>query len=169
MNLALDTRTVLPEPIVIGVDFARADSITAITFSFICCDCGKTEQRPSIKVPEGWDVIEMDCSGQEFLRCPDCLEAIEQKHFESAPDRVRPTAEDFIQPGKTSAFQIFLERQNDGSYQIAMHPAAALMRWLPLGFFLDPASARATAAELTRYAELAENKGKLPASMGAGA
>ena len=104
-----------------------------------------------------------------FLRCSDCLEAIEQRHFDAVaagPDRVRPTAEDFIQPGAASAFQLVLERQGDGTYQIAMHPEAVLMRWLPHCFYLDPAIARATAAELTRYADLAENPGTLPASMG---
>lgn len=169
MEHAIDTRTIVPEPTVVGVDFARADSITALTYINICCDCLKTEHRRDAKIPEGWDVVMMDCSGRESIRCPDCLEAIEQKHFESAPDRVRPTAEDFIHTGKTPAFQIFLERQNDSSYHIAMHPEAVLMRWLPHCFYLDPASARATAAELNRYADLAENKGKLPASMGAGA
>ncbi|AUW59416.1 hypothetical protein C1T17_16310 [Sphingobium sp. SCG-1] len=160
----------LPEPVFIGVDFSTAPDFTTTSYIFICGDCERQENRPLNIMPAGWDALELDCSGTPFLRCPDCMEAIEQRHFAaiaSGPDRVRPTAEDFISPPKSSAFQLFLERQNDGSYQIAMHPEAVLMRWLPHCFYLDPASARATAAELIRYADLAEHPGTLPASMGA--
>jgi len=138
---------------------------------FICADCGRQHNSPTDATPEGWDLLAMDCSGTPFLRCPDCSERIEQAHFARMADFMA------TQPGSKAArdlaelwrattppaapFSIFLEKQDAGDYRVALMPEAVLMRWLPLGFFLTPAEARATARDLMHYATQAERPGKL--------
>lgn len=138
----------------------------ATAFTFTCCDCGCTEMRPTAEVPDDWDMIRSPSGLLPYLlRCPDCNERIERDHIaarraESAPSAPPPP------PEQPPAFAIFLERQDGGHFAVAMHPEAALMRWLPLGFFLTPDQARTTAKSLIRYATLAENPGALPTSIG---
>ena len=144
---------------------------------FICTDCGRQHNSPDDATPEGWDLLAMDCSGTAFLRCPDCAERIEQAHFDRMADFMA------TQPGSKAArdladvwrattppaspFSIFLEKQDSGDYRVALTPEAVLMRWLPLGFFLTPAEARATARDLLHYAAQADRPGKLVERKGA--
>lgn len=65
-------------------------------------------------------------------------------------------------PDHPPAFDVFLEKQEDGTYRIALAPEAVLMRWLPLGFFLTANEARRLADELITYAALAQQPGCVP-------
>lgn len=165
----------LEKPDAIGVDRAKGHDLTAYTF--ICGDCGRTEHRPIPTIPDGWDLIELDCSGAPFLRCPDCNEAIEQnkiaEFWRNAPKlrkAARAGKEPPAAPPETQAvpdaprpFSVFLEKQDCGKYLIAMAPEKVLMRWHPLGFFLTPAEAHALADELRTFALLAARPGEFPA------
>lgn len=126
--------------------------------TFVCCDCAREENSPRRTIPPGWDKVAPDA-----VRCPDCNTLIEAMHSQRARER-RPTTPF---PHPNSGFHVNLERQNDGEYLIAIAPAHILMRWLPLGFFATPDEARALAADLRRYAALAENRGELPAPLDA--
>jgi hypothetical protein len=150
-------------------------------FTFICFDCAREEHRPTDALPEGWDKMWLGDRNKPFVRCPDCAETVEQEHFarhaatapvhvsldlSSHPDRQIWSMTDVagkvhIVAEQRNAFTAFLEKQMDGRYLVALTPEAALMRWLPLGFFLEPGQARALAAELTRLADLADAPGTL--------
>jgi len=166
-------------------------------FTFICGDCAREQNSATTSLPQGWDLIAMDCSGAQFVRCPDCAEKIEQAHFDRMADFMAsnpqpatmgavfsPTADTVwigydpaesggdkytLKAPTPSAFHIFLEKQDGGEYRVALMPEAVLMRWLPLGFFLTPAEARATARDLLHYAAQAERPGQLADATGAAA
>lgn len=170
----------LAQPVIIGIDRASGPELGVITF--ICGDCERTEHTQYCVLPEGWDLVEMDCTGIPFVRCPDCNEKIEHDKLSayladalaSNPilnscldaevlDGVHssdpaPSAQQSPRP-----FSFFLEKQDTGKYLIAMTPESALMRWLPLGFFLSPAEAKTLADDLHFYAMLAEQTGTIPA------
>jgi hypothetical protein len=156
----------------------------ARAFNFICFDCGREEYRPTDALPEGWDKMRLGDRDKPFVRCPDCAETVEQEHFArhaaTEPAHEGATAIPLtngkplwvgVDWAKDIAFKIpvppsfsaFLERQADGRYLIALTPEAVLMRWLPLGFFLEPGQARTLAAELTGLADLADAPGTLGA------
>lgn len=144
-----------------------------LTRTFICGDCGRAENRPDDQLPQGWDLIDMDCSGTPFVRCPDCNEAIEQRKFaehlaaRAAQSQVVPKGTKItVKPSGPRPFTVCLERQDDSSYRIAMMPEAVLMRWYPMGFFLTAAEARQLATELRTFAALAEATGTIPARSG---
>lgn len=68
-----------------GFDAARAHSDSpAVTY--ICCDCEVEHRGFADRVPQGWDVhIACGHKMRDFgpvtvIRCPDCLEAIEDEH-----------------------------------------------------------------------------------------
>ena len=152
---------------------------------FICADCGQQHNSPVEAIPQGWDLLAMDCSGTPFVRCPDCVARVNQATFDRMADYManhHPATvvgiDSAFNPDSTeqaariaetwrvttpaaSPFHTFLEKQESGEYRIALTPEAVLMRWLPLGFFLTPAEARATARELLHYAAQAERPGKL--------
>ena len=165
-----------------------------LIFTFICADCGREHNSPTAETPQGWDLHSMDCSGARFLRCPDCAEKVEQAHFDRMADfmathpgsaataigvdagspegdkssvmaRLADTWRATTPP--PSPFSVFLEKQDGGDYRVALLPEAVLMRWLPLGFFLTPAEARATARDLMHYAAQAERPGALVEKKGA--
>ncbi|MCB5423932.1 hypothetical protein H0274_01565 [Altererythrobacter sp. CC-YST694] len=132
----------------IGLDFAKGDCRTAFTFSFICGGCGVQNHSPRCERPAGWQFIPGSRDGDAAkLLCPDCR---------PNPNAPSPQA-------RSSAFALYLEKQPDGAFHIAMSPEQALMRWLPLGFFLTPAQAREMARELQNLAALAERPGSIPA------
>jgi hypothetical protein len=154
-------------------------------FNFICFDCPRVELRTTDDLPEGWDQMWLGDRDRPFVRCPDCAETVEQKHFarhaatapvhegtvDLAPLNGKPlwAAADFAKDCTfkvpvPASFSAFLERQADGRYLVSLTPEAVLMRWLPLGFFLEPAQARTLAGELTRLADLAD----APGTMGGG-
>jgi hypothetical protein len=154
----------------------------ARAFNFICFDCAREEHRPTDDLPEGWDKMWLGDRDKPFVRCPDCAETVEQEHYarhaatEPAHDVAVANANGHplwvgVDWAKDSAFKIpappsfsaFLERQADGRYLIALTPEAVLMRWLPLGFFLEPGQARTLAAELTSLADMADAPGTLGA------
>lgn len=153
--------TALKQPDIIGIDHGTGRDLAA--FSFICCDCGCTELRPTADLPEDWDLIAMDITSFPLARCPDCNEQIET-------DKIRELRETGAATPPTvppeRSFSVFLEKQDCGQYRIAMAPEAVLMRWLPLGFFLTAAQAHALADELRTFAMLAEHPGELPTSKG---
>ncbi len=152
---------------------------------YICADCGQQHNSPVEAIPQGWDLLAMDCSGTPFVRCPDCVARVNQATFDrmadymanhhgkvvigldsaTGPDMtavVARMAETWrVTAPAASPFHTFLEKQESGEYRIALMPEAVLMRWLPLGFFLTPAEARATARELLHYAAQAERPGQL--------
>jgi hypothetical protein len=151
-------------------------------FTFICFDCAREEQRPTDALPEGWDKMWLGDRDKPFVRCPDCAETVEQEHFarhaatepahEGTVDLALPNgkplwvgldlAKDYtLKTPAPASFSAFLERQADGRYLVTLTPDAVLMRWLPLGFFLEPGQARALAAELTHLADLADAPGTL--------
>jgi hypothetical protein len=158
---------------------------------FICADCGQQHNSPVEAIPQGWDLLAMDCSGTPFVRCSDCVARVDQATFDRMADYMANhhgkavTGLDSVNgPDMTAAaariaetwrvttpaaspFHTFLEKQESGEYRIALTPEAVLMRWLPLGFFLTPAEARATARELLHYAAQAERPGKLAEREGA--
>lgn len=61
---------------------------TATTFTFICGDCGRTEHRPTPRLPEGWDRFALYGDHRDLIRCPDCNEAIEQAKFAELQHRL---------------------------------------------------------------------------------
>lgn len=158
---------------------------------FICADCGQQHNSPAEAIPQSWDLLAMDCSGTPFVRCPDCVARVDQATFDRMADYManhhgksvigldsanRPDmtgeaariAETWrVSTPAASPFHTFLEKQESGEYRVALTPEAVLMRWLPLGFFLTPAEARATARELLHYAAQAERPGKLAERTGA--
>lgn len=171
-------------PIFLGYD-PGTDAGSATLFTFICGDCGRTEHRPTTRLPEGWDRFTLYGDNRDLVRCPDCNEAIEQAKFAELQHRVCDYHEQIIPPpvaaitlseeaaenyraamASQRPFSVFLEKQPCGEYRVAMTPEAALMRWLPLGFFLTPDQAETLAADLTRYADLARTPGTLPNSIG---
>ena len=168
--------TVKAAPVWIGYDPGKEAGSAAI-FAFVCTDCDRTELRPIEAIPKGWDLSPRDCSGVACLRCPDCNEAIQQTKFTEMRNRLCDALEAIgastigihppepRKPASPNPFAIWLER-NEGKYLVALTPETALMRLSPLGFFLSPEGARATAWELLKYADLAEAPGTLPASMG---
>ncbi|MDD3800095.1 MAG: hypothetical protein PHE36_13060 [Novosphingobium sp.] len=139
--------TALKEPVWIGYDPAG----NTPCYAFICNDCGSTHHGPSHRIPDGWDLQPGTHGKAPILRCPDCIERIEQA--EIAQRQAQP-------------FMLFLEKQDSGQFQIAMAPENVLMRYLPLGFYLTPAQARALAAQLITYAAMAENPGSVPDGKG---
>lgn len=141
--------------------------------TFICADCGLEEVRPTPALPKGWDLIPpRKRGGNPTIRCPDCAEMVEQAHFArhraTAPahagesgNRDRVTwSQVQILPDHPS-FMTSLEKQADGRYLVALTPEGVLMRWMPLGFFLEPGQARTLAAELVKLADLADAPGTL--------
>lgn len=146
----------LKEPVLIGVDLARGKCQSTPYFIFTCSDCQHTEHSLFCDVPGGWDVIQSGSGVGSVLRCPDCNEAIEQKAIQTKA----------VARHHAGGFAVFLEKQSTGEFQIAMTPEDVLMRWLPLGFYLTPAQARALSADLISYAALAENPGSVPHGKG---
>lgn len=156
----------------------RADTQTLPTYAFICCDCMREERRRSQLIPEGWDMVEADCTGEPFVRCSDCLEAIERNHIDAHPSNAQSAAIDaFIAslkpPRPTPALvtkdtvparlpHLFLEKQPDGSFQIVMTPEGLMMRMYPLMLYFDADQAEQTAHELLTYAWLLRNPGSVP-------
>lgn len=144
---------------------------------FICCDCQRQEHRPDDTPPAGWDVIHGE-DAPPVIRCPDCAEMVEQQHFalheatkpsivgvdvSSKPDMtacylaVGEGSTFTLLLAKPRPFHTYLQRQHDGSYRIAMLPQSLN----PFRFMLDPADARALAAELIQFADLADHPGTL--------
>lgn len=128
-------------------------------YVFICTSCGRSYNSLYCNVPDGWVAnLTPDGLGHD-LHCPDCnLSACIAASDLQSPDKSEP------QP--TDPFDLYLEKQDNGRFQIAMTPQAVLMRWYPLGFYLSPTQARAQAAELIRLAALAENPGSVPSISG---
>lgn len=128
---------------------------TRTTFTFVCCDCRREENATSRALPPGWDKVT-----PRAIRCPDCKDMIERAYIAQSARAEPPRTA--AATASQSGFHINLERQDSGEYLVAIAPAQILMRWLPLGFFATPDEARALAADLRRYAALAENRGALP-------
>ena len=157
---------------------SRAATQTLPTYTFICCDCMREERRCSQLIPEGWDMVEADCSGEPLVRCPDCLEAIERNHIEAHPSNAQTAAIDaFIASLKAPRPKspvvtkdtvparlphLFLEKQSDGSFQIVMTPEGLMMRMYPLMLYFDADQAERTAHDLLTYAWLLRNPGAVP-------
>ena len=59
---------------------------------YICADCHVEAYGDRHALPLGWDRCTTR-SGREVVRCSDCLEAIEQRHFDARAPRplARPT------------------------------------------------------------------------------
>ena len=144
-------KAALKEPVWTGRDLARAMDRTGLCFTFICSDCERIHHNLFDRIPQGWDLQPGTAEHSPQVRCPDCVERIEQAHI--AARRAR-------------SFTLFLEKQASGEFQIAMVPEDVLMRWLPLGFYLTPEQARALAAQLLAHADLAENPGAVPGEIG---
>jgi hypothetical protein len=175
--------TAKKEPVWIGYDAAKSDHSVTL-FIFICDNCGRHHNATTTAIPDGWDKVETPGIAETIIHCPDCLERVEQTKiselrtklesstFSGLTDSAWATkaafANTLVKP-LHNAFTVVLEKRDGGDYRIAMLPEAAMMRWLPLGFFLTPSEARATAKQLVKYAELAEAPGTLPASIGEGA
>jgi hypothetical protein len=141
-------------------------------YTFICGACCREENSPTDNMPGGWTVIAMDCSGAPYVRCPDCGDRLQRDFdarmddFHGLPGQGAAAAAHVekmfrITAPKPPAFSVFLEKQDGGDFRVALLPEAVLMRWLPLGFFLTPAEARATARDLMHYAAQVERPGKL--------
>ncbi len=139
----------------------RASGTDRINYTFCCAECDRIESSPSPAIPDGWNLIQTPDTLQKLLRCPDCSATLERNEIARLQEKAEAAA-------SAPAFDLFLEKQADGSFQIAMSPHAALMRWLPLGFFLFPKQARALADQLRIYAALAEKPGCVPADTKAG-
>lgn len=60
---------------------------------YICTDCHVEHYGDRQSLPIGWDRC-TDASNQDALRCGNCLEQIEQRHFDATAPRPfeRPTA-----------------------------------------------------------------------------
>lgn len=142
--------TALQEPVWAGFDRGRADCIGRC-FTFICGDCERTHQSLFDRIPKGWDLQPGTGGHAPAVRCPDCMERIEQAELARR---------------QAQTFTLFLEKQEGGHFQIAMMPEDVLMRWLPLGFYLTPEQARALAVQLVAHATLAENPGAVPGEIG---
>ncbi|WP_156495377.1 hypothetical protein [Croceicoccus estronivorus] len=136
--------TALKQPVWFGLD--QAQTASRPTCTFICSDCDRMHNGITDRIPDGWDLQPGAYGNAPRLRCPDCIEQAEQA--EIARRQAQP-------------FMLFLEKQATGQFHIAMAPENVLMRWLPLGFYLTPAQARALAAQLTQYATLAEVPGSV--------
>lgn len=158
----------------------KAESFPASIF--ICCDCQRQEHRPDDTPPAGWDVIHGE-DAPPVIRCPDCAEMVERQHFalheatkpsvmgvdvSSKPDMAaacffQGTGHSFtLTLAKTpTPFLTCLERQRDGSFRILMNPDEVACALNPLRFRLTAPEARAVAAELVRFADLADQPGTL--------
>ncbi|HZV57719.1 MAG TPA: hypothetical protein VFF89_08595 [Sphingobium sp.] len=45
----------------------------AASYSFVCCDCARQENRPTADLPEDWTIVEhKGFEGFPVTRCPDC-------------------------------------------------------------------------------------------------
>ena len=130
------------QPLRVGIDIAQKHSLQCYTF--VCCDCARVQHTATPDMPMGWRLRSVT---DEVPLCPDCLPKI--------ADSVSPQ-------DNPRAFSLFLEKQESGNFLVSMQPEQALMRWLPLGFYLTPAEARATADQLLQYAALAERPGTCP-------
>lgn len=150
----MPTETLMPKPS--GFDY----------FTFICCDCGREERSPALKVPQGWDFINADCSGTGFARCPDCAEKIEQEKIAELSAKVGAPIWIGLDVARAApqAFRLFLEKQEDGHYLLNMQPEAALTRLHPLTFFLDAREASTLADDLLRHAAMLKAPGTSPLS-----
>lgn len=132
-----------------GLDLAKGQCQTA--FTYICSGCGAQHHAMRCGCPAGWQFIPSGRNGEAAsLLCPDCQPGPDAPQREARP---RP-------------FAMFLEKQPSGAFHIAMNPEEALMRWLPLGFFLTPTQAREMARELQNLAALAERPGSVPSAAG---
>ncbi|WP_336981632.1 hypothetical protein [Altererythrobacter fulvus] len=130
-----------------GYDPAAGPSQSAFAFTFICGSCGAQHHSLRCLRPEGWQFLPGGRQGEAAkLLCPDC---------QPGPDAPQ-------QKAQPQPFALYLEKQPCGAFHIAMNPEDALMRWLPLGFFLTPEQARQMAHELHNLAALAERPGSVP-------
>lgn len=55
-------------------------------FSFTCAGCDSQHSAITSDVPQGWSLINMDCSGARLLRCPDCATAAMQAQHDRMAD-----------------------------------------------------------------------------------